>query len=139
MRSRNLISPVSERLLEITPEVLGVLEPDRDPQQTRWNARALPTFPCLDPRRDTAEARHVRDQPRACLDTPCACCVCDVERHEPSESRIANDLDGGMASEPIGDQLRRLRLARHPHFERLQAPEDEPCSVGGRNGAGTRA
>ena len=37
----------------------------------------------------------------------------------------------------------RLRLARHPHLERLQAAEDEPGGVGGRNRArcasGTRA
>src|SRR6187401_2669879 len=103
MRSRKLISHVSERLLEITPEVLGVLEPDRDPQQTRWYARALPAFPCLDPGRDATEARHVRDQPRGSLDTPRACRVGDVERHESSESRIANDLDRGMTSEPFGN------------------------------------
>ena len=140
MRSRNLISAVSERLLEVAPELVGVLEPDREPQQTRWHALALPAFPCLDPGRDAAEARRVRDQrrrrSRRAARSPRRRRRTRGARRSPDSERSAT---AGWPRSRSASSCARLRLARHPHLERLQAAEEEPGSVGGRDGPGARA
>ena len=138
MRSRKLIVSRASAPLEVVPERVRVLEPDREPEEARWHALTLPAGPGLDARRDAAEARHVHDQPRRGLDPASRVRVGDVEREEAAEAGIANDGHGRMALEPLGDRGRALRLSRDAHLERLQPAEEEPRSVGGRDRAGAR-
>ncbi len=53
----------AERLLEVGPDLVDVLEPNAEPQEPRRDARALPAGAALHRRVRTAEARCVEDQP----------------------------------------------------------------------------
>src|SRR5262249_30206031 len=104
-----------ERLSEVTPDVVNVLEPDAQTQQAGWDAVALPPGAGLERGCDAAEARCVLDQPQRALHPGGALAVGDVERQHRSErvgvargyriaeSRIANPQHCRMISEPAGD------------------------------------
>ena len=79
-----------ERLLEVGPERVGVLEPDGEPEQPGGDAVALPAVARLELRADAAEARRVLDRPHRPLDAPGCVAVGDVERDEEREARVAH-------------------------------------------------
>src|SRR3954471_2086397 len=78
----------SERLLEVVPEHVDVLDTDAEPEQPARYAVALVAVARLDRRADAAEARRVPDQPRRRLDAACGVRVGDVEREEPAEAAV---------------------------------------------------
>ena len=67
-RSAAARSGVRERLLEVGPQLVDVLEADAEAQQAGRDAVALPAGARLEHRLRAAEARRVDDQPRPRLD-----------------------------------------------------------------------
>ena len=61
-----------ERLLEVGPELVGVLEPDRQPEEAGQARGRLPSASAPRSASDAAEAGHVRDELRARLDARAA-------------------------------------------------------------------
>ncbi len=60
--------------------------------------------------------------------------VCDVEREQAAEARVADGLDRAIRLELLGDRRRARRLSREPHLERLDAAKEQPRCVGARHG-----
>ena len=145
-----------ERLGEVGPQVLDILQPDAQPEQSGRHAVALPTGARLERRGDAAEARRVLDQAQRALDGPRGLAVGDVEGEERAEGldvaggdrvvepRVADSADGRMGREPLCELERGFRLAAAAERERLQPTEGEPGGVGrggepGRGAEGVEA
>ena len=60
----------------------------------------------LEHRVDAAEAGRVLDQPQRGLDLARGLGVCDVEREQPAEARVADDLDRRVVAQPLGERRR---------------------------------
>src|SRR5439155_22677417 len=133
------------------PEGLDLLEADAEPDQATRYTVAFPAVPRFEHRVDAAEARRVRDQLRRRLDP--GRIAAHVEREQPAEAavhvadgdgiraeaRIAEALDRGMTGQAPGELERSLRLALHPHLQRLQRAQEEPGGVGRRDRPGQAA
>src|ERR671937_610281 len=129
-----------QRLLEVGPELLDVLEPDAEPQQVLRHAIALPAIPGLDDGVDAAEARCVLDQPRRGLDR--ARVTGDVEREEAAETAaheargafvteagVAHALDARVRAEAPRELERARRLPLDAQPQGLQTAQHEPGRV----------
>src|SRR5512132_1110589 len=84
-------SSVRERLLEVGPELIDVLEPDAQAEQVLRYAVTFPAAAALQHRVDTAEAGRIRDRLQGPFDarriSP------DVEREHPAEAGITHPFD----------------------------------------------
>src|SRR5215218_6786190 len=105
-------------MLQVRPQLVGVLEPDAEAKEPARDAVALPAVAALDRGADAAEARLVRDQSRRRLDR--ARVTLDVERDESAEGGIANEGDGGVLAEAARELGRGFGVAAHADVERLQ-------------------
>ena len=56
--------------------------------------------------------------------------VGDVEREQAAEAGVADDLDRRMGLELLHERLRVRGDPLHPHWQRLEAPEQQPARVG---------
>src|SRR5205085_6421219 len=110
-----------ERLLEVGPERLDVLEPDRQAEQPGRDPVALPAVPALHRRRLAAEARRVEDQLRARLD---GAWVRDVERDHAGEAGVAHAPDRPLFLQAAGEFGRARGDATHPFVERVETAEE---------------
>ena len=94
-----------ERLVEVGPQVVHVLEPDGQPDEVGGHAVALPAGARLEHALDAAEARRVADQRRRALEllgrlAP----VGDEERQQAAERRQVAGRDG-IAEAGVEDPL----------------------------------
>ena len=78
----------------------------------------------------------------SCVDVstrPRRVAVRDVERHQPPETGVADDLDARVPVEPARELARRLALPLDAQPQRAQAPEQEPAGVGRRDDSRRRS
>ena len=101
--------PTGQRLLEVGPELLGILEPDREPEQARRDPVSLPAVARLELRARAAEARRVLDRASIARSTrPRGFAVGDVERDEEREPRVAHGRrPPECAASALGEDARR--------------------------------
>src|SRR5437764_13841749 len=118
-----------ERPLQVGPQVLDVLEADRQAEQPGRDASGFPAGSALHRRMCAAEARRVQDQLRRGLDRAR---VGDVERDHAAEAGITDGRDGGMLLEPPRELARGLRVPGHPLVERLEPAQEGGGGVGRR-------
>ena len=118
-----VLSSARQRLVEVGPQLVDVLEPDAEPEQVLGHAVSLPAVARLHRRLDSAQARRVLDQAGRCLDL--ARVAVDVEREQPAETGVADALDLRMLFEAADDLGCRLGLAANTDLERLEAAEQE--------------
>jgi site-specific DNA recombinase len=128
-----------ECLLEVGPERVGILEPDRQAEEPGRDAVPFPARACLDSRGDAAEARAVLDQAGGGFGAARGIGVGDVEREQAAEPRVANGLDGRMGIEALDDRRGALGLACDPHLQGREPAEEKPRDVGRRDRPGVRA
>src|SRR5581483_244300 len=135
------LSGPRERLFEVGPERVDILEPDAQAEKILGNAVAFPPVPGLHDGVDATEARRVRDQEGGGLDPPGV--TAHVEREEAAEAaverprgerigteaRVTDAFDRRMGGEPARELERALGLAANAEVERLQAAEEEPGRV----------
>ena len=127
---RRRSSGLGERLLEVGPEVVGILEPDREPQQAGRDAIALPAVARLQLRPHRTEAGRVLDHAYGPLDPPRRVGVGHVERDEEREARVADDLDRRVPGQPLGEEPRGPLLPLESHRQRPQPSVQQPGGVG---------
>ena len=87
---------LAERLLEVGPEGLGILEACAEAEQAGRDALAFPAAATLDEARHAAEGGRVDDHPGRRLHLPRHVGIGDVEREHAPEAGIADGLDGGV-------------------------------------------
>src|SRR5215218_3354946 len=98
-------------MLQVRPQLVGVLEPDAEAKEPARDAVALPAVAALDRGADTAEARLVRDQPRGGLNRERV--ALEVERDQPAEPGVADAGDRRVLLEPAGELGGGLGVAAH--------------------------
>src|SRR6266516_6924268 len=89
-----------ECLLEVGPELVDRLEPDREPEQAGRDAVAFPPVAALHRGANAAEAGRVHDHTGGRLD---GARLGDVERDEAAEAWVADILDRRVRAQPARD------------------------------------
>src|SRR5204862_448263 len=134
-----VLPALAQRLLEVGPERLAILEPRAEAEQPRRDAVALPAAAALDQARDAAERARIDDHARRRLDLPRRLRIGHVEGEEPAEAGVADNLDRRMGAQPLGEEAGGLGLPPHAEFERLQPAQHEPGGIRCGDDAGAAA
>src|SRR6266550_906821 len=113
-----------QRLLEVGPELVRILEPDAETEQAGRDSVALPARAALERRLGATEAGRVLDHAQRGLDLVR---IGDVEREQATEAGVPNDLDRRVVAQLLDERLRACGDPLHAHPQRLQAPEQEPA------------
>src|SRR3954471_3601295 len=126
----------AERLLEIGPELVDLLEADGEAQQAGRNAPGLPAGAALHRRVGASEAGRVQDQARAGLD---GARVRDVEGDDAAEPGIAHGRDARVPLEAVGELGRARGVPGHALVERLEPAQQRGGCVRRSNDPAVRA
>src|SRR4051794_24461998 len=129
MRTRPGVSvtpALTQRLLEVGPERVSILEPRAEAEQPGRDAGALPAAAALDQACDATERARIDDHARRRLDLPRRLRIGHVEGEEPAEAGVADRLDRRMRPQPLGEECGGLGLPPHAELERLQPAQQEP-------------
>src|SRR6185437_4717389 len=102
-------SRLRQRLLEVRPEHVHVLEPDAQAEQILWNAVALPAATALQYRVDAAKAGRVGDLLQRRFDLSRV--PADIEREHAAEAGIANLVDRRVSPQSLDPKAQRLQAA----------------------------
>src|SRR5437763_1018753 len=90
-----------ERLLQVRPEQLRLLEADAEPEESRRDALALPAPAAFHHAGHAAERGRVDDRARRGLDAARRLAVGHVEGDQAAEARVAHRPDRWGLGEPV--------------------------------------
>src|ERR1044072_4899241 len=119
----------SERLLEVCPQDVRILEPHGEPEQIHRHAVALPAMSRLHRRLRAAERGCILDQTSRALDGLSVASA--VEGDGPADSRTARRCASRVRGEPLGERAGSLGLALDPDAERLHPAQEQPGHIRG--------